>query len=189
MDLFKILRFYVDKMLKEVPGMKVLVLDEETPQSVSMVYSQSEILEQEVFLVEKLDSQAGEKLHHLKAVCFLRPTRENIARLRKELRNPRFGEYHLFFANRIDDLRLQDLAEMDAKELVGQVQEFFGDFEVIDQNHFAINIQRPYVALQPFNWEYANSTEAVSRMTEGIASLILSLRRRFSIRYQSGSDM
>ncbi len=66
MDLFKILRFYVEKMLKEVPGMKVLVLDEETTQSVSMVYSQSEILEQEVFLVEKLETQAGEKLHHLK---------------------------------------------------------------------------------------------------------------------------
>ena len=29
------------------------------------------------------------------AVCFLRPTRENVARLRRELRDPRFGEYHL----------------------------------------------------------------------------------------------
>ncbi len=32
---------------------------------------------------------------HLQAVCFLRPTRENIARIRRELRDPRFGEYHL----------------------------------------------------------------------------------------------
>jgi hypothetical protein len=29
------------------------------------------------------------------AVCFLRPTRENVARIRRELRDPRFGEYHL----------------------------------------------------------------------------------------------
>jgi hypothetical protein len=29
------------------------------------------------------------------AVCYLRPTRENIARLRRELRDPRYGEYHL----------------------------------------------------------------------------------------------
>lgn len=29
------------------------------------------------------------------AVCFLRPTRENVARIRKELRSPRYGEYHL----------------------------------------------------------------------------------------------
>lgn len=29
------------------------------------------------------------------AVCFLRPTRENIARIRRELRDPRYGQYHL----------------------------------------------------------------------------------------------
>lgn len=144
MDLSKILRFYVDKMLKEIPGMKVLVMDNDTTQAVSMVYSQSEILEQEVFLVEKLEAHSGERLLHLKArpegfdgrlrqislqvaqivpinlqgflqyfmscvshrcagntfqilqaVYFLRPTRENVARLRRELRDPRFGEYNL----------------------------------------------------------------------------------------------
>ncbi len=36
--------------------------------------------------------------------------------------------------------------------------------------------------LQPFSWDYANSTDAVTRMTEGLASLTLSLRRRFNIR-------
>lgn len=53
-------------MLKEVPGMKVLVMDNDTTQAVSMVYSQSEILEQEVFLVEKLEAHSGERLFHLK---------------------------------------------------------------------------------------------------------------------------
>lgn len=67
MDLSRILRCYVDKMLKEIAGMKVLVMDNETAQAVSMVYSQSEILEQEVFLVEKLETQSIERLLHLKA--------------------------------------------------------------------------------------------------------------------------
>ncbi len=31
----------------------------------------------------------------IQAVCFLRPTRENIARLRQELRDPRYGDYYL----------------------------------------------------------------------------------------------
>ena len=31
----------------------------------------------------------------MQAVCYLRPTRENIARLRRELRDPRYGEYNL----------------------------------------------------------------------------------------------
>ena len=60
------------------------------------------------------------------------------------------------FTNRVEDLRLQDLAEMDTKELVTQVQEFFGDFQVLDPHHFAVPLPRPYIALQPFNWEYGN---------------------------------
>ena len=53
---------------------------------------------------------------------------------------------------------------------------------VIDPHHFAVPIARSHVALQPLNWDFANGTDAVSRMTEGLASLMLSLRRRFAIR-------
>jgi vacuolar protein sorting-associated protein 45 len=94
-DLIQTVRYYVDKALKEVPGMKVLLLDLDTTHIVSTVYSQNEILEQEVYLVERLAAERGDQLFHLKAVCLLRPTRENVARLRRELRDPRFGEYHL----------------------------------------------------------------------------------------------
>ena len=59
-------RYYIEKMLKEVTGMKAMLLDSETTRIVSTVYSQSEILEQEVYLVEKLDSEPGEQLLHLK---------------------------------------------------------------------------------------------------------------------------
>lgn len=57
--------------------------------------SQSELLQKEVFLVEKVDAQAKEAMGHLKAVAFLRPTVENIQHLKRHLNNARFGEYHL----------------------------------------------------------------------------------------------
>ena len=66
MDLSYVVRYYIEKMLKEVTGMKAMLLDSETTRIVSTVYSQSEILEQEVYLVEKLDSDPGEQLLHLK---------------------------------------------------------------------------------------------------------------------------
>lgn len=70
---------------------------------VSVVYSQSELLQKEVFLVELVDSisKSRESMSHLKAVYFLRPTSENIHHLRCHLDSPRFGEYHLcrFFLN------------------------------------------------------------------------------------------
>ncbi len=66
MDLSTVVRYYVDRMLKEVPGMKVLLLDADTTRIVSTVYSQSEILEQEVYLVERLDADRRDQLFHLK---------------------------------------------------------------------------------------------------------------------------
>lgn len=60
-----------------------------------MVYTQSQILQKEVFLFEKIDTPNREVMGHLKAVCFLRPTIENIHALIAELREPKYGEYHL----------------------------------------------------------------------------------------------
>lgn len=67
-DLVDVLRYYVDKMLRDVPGMKVLLLDAETTRVLSTVFSQSEILEQEVYLVERLDADKGDQLLHLKVM-------------------------------------------------------------------------------------------------------------------------
>ncbi len=64
-DLVAVLRSYVDRMLREVPGMKVLLLDSETTRVVSTVFSQSEILEQEVYLVERLEADKGDQLFDL----------------------------------------------------------------------------------------------------------------------------
>lgn len=71
MDLSSVVRYYVDRMLKEVPGMKVLLLDADTTRIVSTVYSQSEILEQEVYLVERLDADRRDQLFHLKVLALL----------------------------------------------------------------------------------------------------------------------
>lgn len=74
MDAVKAVRDYITKMLGEQPGMKVLLLDEDTTSIVSMVYAQSEVLQREVYLLERVDNTQRESMTHLKCVCFLRPT-------------------------------------------------------------------------------------------------------------------
>lgn len=57
---------------------------------VSMVYTQSEILQKEVYLFERIDSQNREVMKHLKAICFLRPTKvlhKLSCRLRRQRQN------------------------------------------------------------------------------------------------------
>ena len=63
-----------------------------------------------------------------------------------------------------------------------QVQEFFGDWVALEGHHFLVPLQRPHLALQPFAWDFGNSSDAIARMTEGVAALMLSLRRRFLVR-------
>ena len=80
------------------------------------------------------------------AVYFVRPTRDNVARVRAELRDPRFGAYSLVFCNRLGDAALQDLADADARNGTGRVvsvSEAFGDFEPVDPHHFAISPAAP----------------------------------------------
>jgi vacuolar protein sorting-associated protein 45 len=78
--------------------MKALILDPMTTQIVSAVYSQTQILEQEVYLVELLGKR-HEPMMHLKAAVFIQPTEANLSLLSKELKDPKFAEYHIFFSN------------------------------------------------------------------------------------------
>lgn len=62
-------REYLRKMIAAVQGMKVLLLDKETARLVSLVYSQSEVLAQEVYLVDRIDKEGRDQLMHLKVRC------------------------------------------------------------------------------------------------------------------------
>jgi hypothetical protein len=95
-DLVVVIRYYLEKMLKDVHGMKVLLLDGDTTQIVSTTYSQSEILEQEVYLVERLDSDSTEPLLHLKVRQLERypPSLPEIT-----LHNVSCGQGHIFVSH------------------------------------------------------------------------------------------
>lgn len=60
-----------------------------------MVYAQSEILQKEVYLFERIDSSGRETMKHLKCITFLRPTKENVEFLAQELRMPKYGLYYI----------------------------------------------------------------------------------------------
>lgn len=61
-----------------------------------MLYSQSEILMKEVYLFERIDTTVhNDTLKHLTCLVFIRPTKENIELLCKELRYPKYGVYYI----------------------------------------------------------------------------------------------
>lgn len=191
MVLVAAVRDYINRMLQDISGMKVLILDSSTVSSVSVVYSQSELLKKEVFLVELVDSIAmsKESMSHLKAVYFLRPTSENIQHMRRQLAKPRFGEYHLFFSNILKDTQLHMLADSDEHEAVQQLQEFYADFVALDAYHFTLNIAANHMYMLPAVVDPSGLQQFCDRIVDGISAVFLALKRRPIIRYSRTSDI
>uniref|UniRef100_A0A0D3CW58 Sec1 family protein n=1 Tax=Brassica oleracea var. oleracea TaxID=109376 RepID=A0A0D3CW58_BRAOL len=183
-------RDYINRMLQDISGMKVLILDSETVSNVSIVYSQSELLQKEVFLVEMIDSisVSKESMSHLKAVYFIRPTSENVQKLRYQLANPRFGEHHLFFSNMLKDTQIHILADSDEHEAVQQVQEFYADFVAGDPYHLTLNMASNHLYMLPAVVDPSGLQRYSDRVVDGIAAVFLALKRRPVIRYQRTSD-
>ncbi|XP_006001639.1 vacuolar protein sorting-associated protein 45 [Latimeria chalumnae] len=174
---------YISKMIEDSgPGMKVLLMDKETTSIVSMVYTQSEILLKEVYLFERIDSMNRDSMKHLKAICFLRPTKENVEYLIQELHKPKYSVYFIYFSNVISKSDVKSLAEADEQEVVAEVQEFYGDYIAVNPHVFSLNILG---CSQGRNWDPFH----LARTTQGLTAVLLSLKKCPMIRYQLSSDM
>lgn len=110
MDIHRALHLYVERIVGEVDGMKVLLVDNDTVQYlknndkagiISCICPQSYLLEHEVFLVDLIDNSVNvkDKLTHCKCIAFLRPTAGNIDALIKEVKDSCYAEYHLCINN------------------------------------------------------------------------------------------
>ena len=62
-------------------------------------------------MIEKIEKKEREKMTHLKAIYFIRPTMSNMNYLEEELKEPRyilydysrFGEYYIYLTNSLPD--------------------------------------------------------------------------------------
>jgi len=101
---------------------QVLLLDADTVPIVSLASTTSALLSQEVYLTDRVDNPARERMAHLKCLCFLRPSHESLSALEAELARPRYGSYYLFFTNILKRSAIERLAEADEHEVVREVQ-------------------------------------------------------------------
>ena len=194
------IRGYIDRMLvdSKVTGMKALLLDAATTQIVSSVYSQTEILSKQVYLVARLDEAAtssnGSRKDsanngHLKAICFCRPTPANVEVLGRELERPRYAEYHVFFSGVLTTGLLRSLAEKDVLERVRQVQEFYADFLPINEDLLSLQSRHTLAMTVAAGTSWAPKYAAqYERNLLGLQSILLALKKQPScIRYAAHS--
>lgn len=184
MNVIGAIKAYVVKMTGDSePGMKVLLMDKETTSVVSMVYGQSEIQQKEVFLLERIDSPNyanSSGLRYLKCLVFLRPTSQNIELLCTELRNPKYGAYYIYFSNIVAKADIKILAENDEQEVVKEVQELYMDYLAVNPHLFSMGIP---MCLSSTASEITWNHVALQRTTQGLISVLLSLKKSPIIRY------
>ncbi|KXJ94575.1 glucose inhibited division protein A-domain-containing protein [Microdochium bolleyi] len=195
MDVVQAVSGYVTKMVSagdsaasgsSAAKMKLLLLDKDTVPIVSASVTQSSLLSHEVYLTDRLDNPNREKMRHLRCLCFVRPSPDSIQLLIDELRDPKYGEYYLYFSNVVKKSSLERLAEADDHEVVKIVQEHFADFNVINPDLFSLNFTLPQQKVwsgSPDMW----NADSLQRSTEGILAVLLALKKKPLIRYEKNS--
>ena len=168
--------------------MKVLLLDRETVSIISTAVTQSSLLNHEVYLIDRLDNAAREKMRHLRCLCLVRPSPGTIQLLIDELRDPKYGEYYLYFTNIAKKSALERLAESDDHEVVKSVQEVFADYTVVNPDLYSLNISLPQHRIwagSPDTW----NPDSLQRCAEGLIAVLLSLKKKPLIRYERSSPL
>jgi len=198
MDIIAGYQGFITKMLSSstVQGMKALLMDDDTTRMVGMVCSLTEVIGKEVYVVERIQEQAHDDakqnaaIAHLKAVVFLRPTRESVEALCAALRKPRFKEYHVFFSNTLSPELMRMIAEADAEhELVRQMHEFYADYVAVLPHVFTVEItsntplyhtRQSWRIIDRQNW---------ARQLDAVYSIIHTHKLLPTIRYTQASDL
>ncbi|KAF9049477.1 Sec1-like protein [Hymenopellis radicata] len=189
MDVVKAVETYVTKLVSEPSAMKVLLLDSHTTPIVSLASTQSVLLSHQVYLTDRIDNKKRDRMAHMKCVCFLHASEESLEALALELREPKYSEYYLYFTNILSKTVIELLAEVDEYEVVREVQEYFADYAPLLPSLFSLNhtpnAQRPLYGSSPNSWHPA----ALERSVQGIAAVLLSLKKKPIIRYEKMSGM
>lgn len=183
MDLVQSSRRLIQDMIQLAGSqMKLLLMDAETTPTVSCAFAQSEVMQKEVYIFDRIENRAAsDNMKNLKCVVFVRPTAQNIDRLVKELQEPRFSQYYLYFTNTINKYDVKKLAEADKNETVREVQEVFLDGIPLRKDLYTLNLNHVFDAT--FNI----TDHAMERIKSGIIALLLQLRKTPAVRYQKTS--
>ncbi|KAI9443162.1 Sec1 family-domain-containing protein [Lactarius indigo] len=189
MDVVKAVETYIIKMVSVPSAMKVLLLDSHTTPIVSLASTQSILLSHQVYLTDRIDNDKRERMAHMKCICFLQNNEDSLGALEAELKEPKYGEYYLYFSNILSKTAIERLADADEYEAVREVQEYFADYAPLLPCLFTLNYTpspaTPLYGSSPNTWD----TKALERHVQGLVAVMLSLKKKPIVRYEKMSGM
>lgn len=92
-DLLKVQKDYISRALGEIPGRKVLVLDNNTEAFLSQIFTVSQLWEYDVYLIENIEKMSDDKdQNSLNTVLIIRPTAQNIDKICCDISSYKFTD-------------------------------------------------------------------------------------------------
>lgn len=188
-SLIDIQRDYVLKILDKISGMKALVLDDATVKVLSLIFMQSEGWKKDVYLSENIAKLGNEKLPSFVGVFLISATDTNRELLRKQLADPVFKEYHIFFTTPIDEDIIKYLAECDTYNVIKNLYEIFIDFQAVAPDCMTLELNDGYMlSMNETQWP-SHMPDVMMRAIQGFSSMLLSLRKSPCVRYCQNSKI
>lgn len=188
MDVVKAISAYIQRIITQTSGIKVLLLDQHTTPIISTSFTQSALLGHEVYLTDRVDNQNRDRMKHLNCIALLRPTPESIAALENELRQPKYKAYWIYFTNVLEKRDIEALAEADEHEVIKEIQEYFADYLPINPDLFSFNLTSPPARIwgdKVDTWD----VHGLEQHTKGLMAILLSLKKKPVIRYERMSSL
>lgn len=197
MNLFKAADFYVNRIVNsqsrvagsasvtEQSRIKALLLDKDTTTTISMCATQSDLLNHEIYLVDTIENSNRDVMRHLRCLVYVKPTDETIQFLLKELQNPKYGDYQIFFSNSVTKSQLERLAESDDLEVVSKIEEIFQDYHILNEDFFSLDMSAENLFTRRGVWDETGLNDC----TQSLKSLLLSLKVKPEIRYEANSKL
>lgn len=201
---------YLDHILenKQNRRLQVLLCDDDTRSILNVTYSQRQLLQHQVVLVDQLANVEERFLmKHLHAVVLCRPSDKNFSLIAKELLAGSFKSYRIYFSGMLDMDTIQKIANADVFDIVECVEEVFLDVVPISDHTASIQLYPPSLrgpgslhdmgmsfALEsrvrenPIAWSQWDA-ETFTRVASSIVSSMLMTNRRPVIRYRGENQV
>lgn len=170
------------------PGVKAVLLDDETFQIISLAMTKTELLEHDVVSVELLRDRCNKEkdstVGTLTAIIFVRPVQESISNIVRVINQKHYQKYAIYFSNTVSDQHLRIIAQADDKAQISDVHEVFLDYLPLNKGLFSLGIDN----ITDFRYNPSSESFIRERIAQGLFSVLSSLKMKPLIRYDVTSD-
>lgn len=212
MNLEKVSEEYITQIFNVPPkkltklNIKVLVLDDITTPILSINCSQTKLLDNDIYLVENLKALSNfsqldnrDTMRQLRCIVYISTTDESVDYLCKELRNPKYGEYQIFFNNTVTKIQLEKIATNDHFEVVTSVINLYQDYIPLNQEFFYPSDQEKYRNVKSYLKQMSpddpnssmslmfKNSSYLEGLAESVASTVISLENDVDVFYEKVS--